>query len=49
MTRISECTDGLSNTMAMGEDAGRDARFPSPTSRVITGSRIMATASSAMG
>jgi prepilin-type processing-associated H-X9-DG protein len=30
MTRLSQCTDGLSNTMAMGEDAGRDARYPSP-------------------
>lgn len=30
MSRISECTDGLSNTIAIAEDAGRDARFASP-------------------
>jgi prepilin-type processing-associated H-X9-DG protein len=30
MTRIAECIDGLSNTIAIGEDAGRDARFISP-------------------
>jgi prepilin-type processing-associated H-X9-DG protein len=29
-TRISECTDGLSNTIAFGEDAGRDPRYLSP-------------------
>ena len=29
-TRISEAIDGLSNTIAIGEDAGRDARFISP-------------------
>ncbi len=29
-TRIAECTDGLSNTIAIGEDAGRDPRFLSP-------------------
>ena len=29
-TRSSGITDGTSNTVAMGEDAGRDARFPSP-------------------
>jgi|SRR5271157_4045650 len=28
-TRISECTDGLSNTIAIGEDAGRDASYVS--------------------
>lgn len=30
MTRIAEITDGTSNTIAIGEDAGRDARFVSP-------------------
>ena len=30
MTRISEVTDGTSNTIAIGEDAGRDERFLSP-------------------
>ena len=29
-TRIAQVTDGLSNTIAFGEDAGRDARFISP-------------------
>ena len=29
-TRIAEITDGTSNTIAIGEDAGRDARFVSP-------------------
>ncbi len=28
-TRISECTDGLSNTIAIAEDAGRDASYVS--------------------
>ncbi len=28
-TRISECTDGLSNTLAIAEDAGRDASYVS--------------------
>jgi hypothetical protein len=30
MTRISDCTDGLSNTLAIAEDAGRDPTFASP-------------------
>ena len=30
MTKISECTDGLSNTIAIAEDAGRDSRSISP-------------------
>jgi prepilin-type processing-associated H-X9-DG protein len=30
MTRLAECTDGLSNTITIAEDAGRDARFASP-------------------
>ena len=30
MTRIAEVTDGLSNTIAIAEDAGRDPRFLSP-------------------
>jgi prepilin-type N-terminal cleavage/methylation domain-containing protein/prepilin-type processing-associated H-X9-DG protein len=29
-TRLSEVTDGLSNTIAIAEDAGRDARYQSP-------------------
>ncbi len=29
-TRIAECTDGTSNTIAIGEDAGRDENFLSP-------------------
>jgi prepilin-type N-terminal cleavage/methylation domain-containing protein/prepilin-type processing-associated H-X9-DG protein len=29
-TRIAEVTDGLSNTIAIAEDAGRDARYESP-------------------
>jgi len=29
-TRIAEATDGLSNTIAIGEDAGRDPRYLSP-------------------
>ncbi len=30
MTRLAECVDGLSNTIAIAEDAGRDARYLSP-------------------
>jgi len=30
MTRVGAVLDGLSNTILMGEDAGRDARFQSP-------------------
>ena len=32
-TSIAECTDGTSNTIAIAEDAGRDARFISPYTR----------------
>ncbi len=32
-TAIAECTDGLSNTIAIAEDAGRDPRFISPYTR----------------
>jgi len=32
-TSIGECTDGLSNTIAFREDAGRDPRYISPYSR----------------
>ena len=31
-TTVAECTDGLSNTIAFGEDAGRDPRYISPYS-----------------
>jgi prepilin-type N-terminal cleavage/methylation domain-containing protein/prepilin-type processing-associated H-X9-DG protein len=29
-TKIADCTDGLSNTIAIAEDAGRDSRYVSP-------------------
>jgi prepilin-type N-terminal cleavage/methylation domain-containing protein/prepilin-type processing-associated H-X9-DG protein len=32
-TSIAECTDGTSNTIAIAEDAGRDARYISPYTR----------------
>jgi prepilin-type N-terminal cleavage/methylation domain-containing protein/prepilin-type processing-associated H-X9-DG protein len=37
-TRIAECTDGLSNTIAIGEDAGRDEYFQSKYLEVFAGS-----------
>jgi prepilin-type N-terminal cleavage/methylation domain-containing protein/prepilin-type processing-associated H-X9-DG protein len=36
-TRISECTDGLSNTVAFSEDAGRDENFISPYTEYASG------------
>jgi prepilin-type N-terminal cleavage/methylation domain-containing protein/prepilin-type processing-associated H-X9-DG protein len=36
-TRIAEITDGTSNTIAIGEDAGRDERFISPYTEVSAG------------
>jgi prepilin-type N-terminal cleavage/methylation domain-containing protein/prepilin-type processing-associated H-X9-DG protein len=33
-TRIAEVTDGTSNTIAIGEDAGRDERFISPYTEI---------------
>jgi prepilin-type N-terminal cleavage/methylation domain-containing protein/prepilin-type processing-associated H-X9-DG protein len=36
-TKISECTDGLSNTIAFGEDAGRDENFISPYTEYASG------------
>jgi prepilin-type processing-associated H-X9-DG protein len=33
-TRIAEITDGTSNTIAIGEDAGRDERFTSPYTEI---------------
>ncbi len=34
MSRISDITDGTSNTVAIGEDAGRDERFLSPYTEI---------------
>ena len=36
-TRIAEITDGTSNTIAFGEDAGRDERFESPYTMASSG------------
>jgi prepilin-type N-terminal cleavage/methylation domain-containing protein/prepilin-type processing-associated H-X9-DG protein len=36
-TAISECTDGLSNTIAIAEDAGRDEYFQSPYTETSAG------------
>jgi len=36
-TRIAEVTDGTSNTIAIGEDAGRDERFLSPYTEISAG------------
>ncbi len=33
-TKIAECTDGLSGTIAIAEDAGRDSRYISPYAEV---------------
>jgi prepilin-type N-terminal cleavage/methylation domain-containing protein/prepilin-type processing-associated H-X9-DG protein len=37
MTRIGEITDGTSNTILIGEDAGRDERFESPYTMISAG------------
>lgn len=34
MTRLGDVTDGTSNTIAVGEDAGRDERFTSPYTEI---------------
>ena len=39
-TSIAECTDGTSNTIAIAEDAGRDARFISPYTRGSTNAPV---------
>ena len=40
MTRLAEVTDGLSQTIAVAEDAGRDARFISPSDENYTSPAI---------
>ena len=37
MTKLSEATDGLSNTIAIGEDAGRDETYISPYTEYYSG------------
>ena len=37
MTKLAECTDGLSNTIAIGEDAGCDETFISPYTEYVSG------------
>jgi prepilin-type N-terminal cleavage/methylation domain-containing protein/prepilin-type processing-associated H-X9-DG protein len=36
-TKLSEATDGLSNTIAIGEDAGRDETYISPYTEYVSG------------
>ena len=36
-TSLAEATDGLSNTIAIGEDAGRDETFISPYTEYVSG------------
>jgi prepilin-type N-terminal cleavage/methylation domain-containing protein/prepilin-type processing-associated H-X9-DG protein len=37
MTKLAEATDGLSNTIAIGEDAGRDETYISPYTEYVSG------------